>query len=59
MRSARLLRTAPRRANFRQARLESTSPSAQVQQASRNSGLIGGVAGGALVFAVSISYYLE
>jgi hypothetical protein len=54
-RGARVLRTAPIRANIRHARFESHTSSTRSQAAKTgaSSGLVGGLAGGALVFAVS------
>jgi hypothetical protein len=52
-RGARALRTAPLRANIRHIRFESSSTTSQAAKTGGSSGLVGGIAGGALVFAVS------
>jgi hypothetical protein len=56
VRGARALRTAPLQANSRQAHFESLSTTSQAAKTGGPSGL-GGIAGGALVFAVSDSHY--
>jgi predicted lipid-binding transport protein (Tim44 family) len=50
---ARALRTAPLRANMRRARFWSSSAASQAAKTGGSSGLVGGIAGGALVFVVS------
>jgi hypothetical protein len=57
VRGARALRTAPSQANIRQARFESLSTTSQAAKTDGSSSLVGGIAGGALVFAVSYSHY--
>jgi hypothetical protein len=54
-RSSRVLRKAPLRANLRHVRPQSTSTATKGEAvaAGGSSGLVGGLAGGALVFAVS------
>jgi hypothetical protein len=53
VRGSRALRIAPLRANIRHARFESSSTNGQAAKTGASSGLVGGIAGGALVFAVS------
>lgn len=53
VRGSRALRTAPLRANIRHARFDSSSTRSQAAKTGSSSGLVGGLAGGALVFAVS------
>jgi hypothetical protein len=57
VRGARALSTTLLQANIRQARFESLSTTSQVAKTGGSSGLVGGIAGGALVFAVSDSHY--
>jgi hypothetical protein len=52
-RGARALRTAPLRANICHARFESSSTISHAAKIGASSGLVGGIAGGALGFAVS------
>jgi len=56
VRSTRALRTAPIRANARHVRFASTEVSASTKQTG-SSGLVGGLVGGAVVFAAGYGYY--
>jgi hypothetical protein len=58
VRGSRAFRTAPLRANICHARFASSSTTGQAAKTGVLSGLVGGIAGGALVFAVS-NFYLN
>jgi len=52
----RAFRTAPLRANIRRAHFQFSSATSQAAKTGASSGLVGGIAGGTLVFAVSEVY---
>lgn len=58
-RAGRIIKRAPLRTNVRQIRPQSTASSSNVQAAASggSSGLVGGIAGGAIVFAAAYGYY--